>query len=105
MSSFLPQALVAFRVRSESVPLGLIFEKKVPRWQDLPVNCIIPRRSLMTRELIDQAHYRGKSIMTWTVNGRRSMLRLAGWGVDGIISDKTQLLVKTLRPDINMDPG
>jgi glycerophosphoryl diester phosphodiesterase len=41
-------------------------------------------------------HAAGKKIFAWTVNDRESMLQLAGWGIDGIISDDTELLVATL---------
>ncbi|HEV2698944.1 MAG TPA: glycerophosphodiester phosphodiesterase, partial [Terriglobales bacterium] len=98
VSSFLPEALIALRARSETVPLGFIFDKKTARWRDLPVNYVIPHKSLVTPNLIAEVHERGKQIMTWTVNDRCSMLRFAELGVDGIISDKTDLLVKTLRP-------
>jgi len=40
-------------------------------------------------------HSAGRKIFVWTVNDRNSMLRLAGWGVDAIISDKPQLMVET----------
>jgi len=36
-------------------------------------------------------------VFAWTVNDAKSMVRLTNWGVDGIISDDTQLLAKTLR--------
>jgi glycerophosphoryl diester phosphodiesterase len=32
----------------------------------------------------------------WTVNDKEAMLRMANWGVDGIISDETERLVHTL---------
>ena len=35
----------------------------------------------------------GLQILVWTVNEKEAMLRLAEWGVDGIISDDTELLV------------
>jgi len=35
-------------------------------------------------------------VVTWTVNDPRQMLRAAEMGVDAIISDDTQLLVRTL---------
>jgi len=98
VSSFLPEALIALRARSETVPLGFIFDKRTASWQDLPVEYIVPHKSLVTPKLIEQVHDRKKYIMTWTVNDKGSMLRFAEWGVDGIISDKTDLLVKTLRP-------
>ena len=42
-------------------------------------------------------HNAGKNLLTWTVNDPDVMLRLADWGVDGIISDETELLVQTFR--------
>jgi glycerophosphoryl diester phosphodiesterase len=35
-------------------------------------------------------------VITWTVNDPSKMLEAAAMGVDGIISDDTKLLVKTL---------
>lgn len=106
VSSFLPQALSELKARSATVPLGLIFEKrKIPRWQDLSLDYVMPQRSLVTPELIEQVHAAGRRIVTWTVNDKRSMLRFAEWGVDGIISDKTDVLAQTLRPDISVRGG
>jgi glycerophosphoryl diester phosphodiesterase len=99
VSSFLPNVIVELRARSETVPLGIIFDKKTAPWRDLPVNYVIPHHSLVTAALVKEVHNAGKHLITWTVNDKRSMLRLANWGVDAIISDKTELLVKTLRPD------
>jgi glycerophosphoryl diester phosphodiesterase len=99
VSSFLPNVLVELRARSETVALGIIFDKKTTKWRDLPVNYVIPRKSLVTAALVNEVHDAGKLLITWTINDKRSMLRLASWGVDAIISDKTELLVKTLRPD------
>jgi glycerophosphoryl diester phosphodiesterase len=99
VSSFLPNVLVDLRARSETVALGIIFDKKTTKWRDLPVNYVIPRQSLVTAALVNEVHDAGKLLITWTVNDKRSILRLASWGVDAIISDKTELLVKTLRSD------
>jgi glycerophosphoryl diester phosphodiesterase len=98
VSSFSSQALTEMKAGSTTVPLGLIFERrKIPRWQDLPVDYVMPHRSLVTPELIERVHDAGKRIVTWTVNDKRSMRRFTEWGVDGIISDKTDVLATTLR--------
>lgn len=100
VSSFLPDVLIELSVRSGSIPLGLICEdqKQLRRWRDLPLQYVIPEYSLITEDLVQQVHKARRMIFAWTVNDKRTMLRLAEWGVDGIISDKTELLVKTLRP-------
>jgi glycerophosphoryl diester phosphodiesterase len=100
VSSFLPDVLIELSIRSESIPLGMICEdqKQLRRWRDLPLQYVIPEFSLITQELVQQVHDAGRMLLAWTVNDKPTMLRLADWGVDGIISDKTELLVKTLRP-------
>ena len=99
VSSFLPDVLGEVRDSNPSIPLGLICDrrKQLQGWRDLPIDYVIPRYSLVTRELVDQVHNTGKKLFAWTVNDKASMLRFANWGVDGIISDKTALLVSTFR--------
>jgi glycerophosphoryl diester phosphodiesterase len=41
-------------------------------------------------------HDRARKIFAWTVNDETTMVRLAGWGVDGIISSDPRLLVSTM---------
>ncbi len=97
VSSFLPEVLSEMRVRSASVPLGIICDQKkqLDTWRELPVEHVIPHRSLITRQLVDEVHKAGKMLLAWTVNDKPSMLRLADWKVDGIISDHTERLVQT----------
>ena len=105
ISSFLPELLAELRRLSAVVQLGIIFDRKHTEWRKLPVEYVIPHRSLVSRALVEEVHNVGKKIMTWTVNDRRSMLRFASWGVDGIISDKPELLVKTLGPNVRNAPA
>src|SRR5262249_55579013 len=97
VSSFLPEVLKELRVRNATLPLGFICDsrRQLQSWQSLPVDYVLPESSLVTRTLVDAVHAEGKQIVTWTVNDKRSMLRLAGWGVDGIISDNPKLLAQT----------
>jgi glycerophosphoryl diester phosphodiesterase len=103
VSSFLPEVLVTLHARDRSIPLGLICDsrKQLSRWPDLPVSYVIPHHSMITKSLLGKLRSAGKTILTWTVNDKTSMLRLAKWGVDGIISDDTQLLVRTFRSTNN----
>jgi glycerophosphoryl diester phosphodiesterase len=100
VSSFLLEVLLDLNTRNDLIPLGIICDdpKQLQRWRDLPVQYVIPQYRLVTPELVQEIHDAGKILFAWTVNDRRLMLRLAGWGIDGIISDETELLVKTLRP-------
>jgi glycerophosphoryl diester phosphodiesterase len=98
VSSFVPEVLSELRVRSSSMVLGLICDKQkdLNRWRQMPVEFVIPHYSLITRELINQIHAADRNLLTWTVNDKAAILRLRDWGLDGIISDDTELLVNTL---------
>ena len=98
VSSFIPDVVLDLEARSSSVSIGLICETpaQLARWRNLPVDYVIPHQSLVDRLLVQCIHDAGLKIMVWTVNDKEAMLRLADWGVDGIISDETKLLVHTL---------
>jgi glycerophosphoryl diester phosphodiesterase len=99
ISSFLPGVLVDLKARSQSVPLGVICEtrQQLHTWRELPVEYVIAHERLITAALIAEVHAAGRKVFGWTINKKASMLRLANSGVDGIVSDKTELLVATLR--------
>ena len=44
----------------------------------------------------EEMHQAGRKVWVWTVNRRPTMMRLAKWEVDGIISDRTDTLARTL---------
>ena len=66
------------------------------QWHELPIKVFLPRYDLRQRQLIDEVHGLGSQVMAWTVNSETQMLRLAEWGVDGLISDDPELLFRTL---------
>jgi glycerophosphoryl diester phosphodiesterase len=98
VSSFLPEVVLELKARSAVVPVGIICGKprELVAWRELPVEYVIVNQALITRRLIQLIHTAGRKIFAWTVNDKNSMLRLAGWGVDAIISDNTPRLVRTL---------
>ena len=97
VSSFLPDVLEGLRALEASLPLGFICDKRrdLDRWRTLPIDVVLPHRSLLARELIEEAHTAGKQVFVWTVNDQFEMWKLAGWGVDAIVSDDTELLGRT----------
>jgi glycerophosphoryl diester phosphodiesterase len=99
VSSFIPEVVMDMEARSAFVSLGIICETRaqLAHWRELPIDYVIPQQALVDRTLVEDAHDAGLRVFVWTVNDREDMLRLAGWGVDGIISDDTELLVRTLR--------
>lgn len=52
-------------------------------WYGIPV---------VTRALVDMSHARGRLVHVWTVNHAEDMARLTSLGVDGIITDRPDLL-------------
>ncbi len=58
---------------------------------------VVPQFGLADEELVRLVHSAGKRIMVWTVNRAERMREFAQWGVDAIISDETELLVRSLR--------
>lgn len=99
VSSFLPSVLDNVHGEDPSVPLGLICEKKsqLNLWTKLPIVYVIAHAALLNAALIDNLKTAEKKILVWTVNSPSQMQRFAELGVDGIISDKTELLCRTLR--------
>ena len=99
ISSFLPGVVRRLHEMDRSLVLGALAQTRwqLRRWRTLPVNYVIPHYRLLTRSLIEKIHAENKKVVTWTVNDPRQMLRAAEMGVDAIISDDTQLLVRTLR--------
>jgi glycerophosphoryl diester phosphodiesterase len=49
----------------------------------------------LTREAVKEAQSLGLKVVVWTVNNPADMRRVIEWGVDGVISDRPDLLRKT----------
>ncbi len=98
VSSFLPEVLAAIRDLDPVIPLGFLCETahQLLRWREMSTAWVIPHVELVDRGLIDAVHAAGRKIMAWTVNRPDNMRQLAVWGVDAIISDETELLIRTL---------
>jgi glycerophosphoryl diester phosphodiesterase len=53
----------------------------------------------VTARLIDSVHAAGAQVHVWTVNEVGAMRRLLEAGVDGIVTDRPDLLNGVLEPD------
>lgn len=98
VSSFLPGVILRLHEMDRSLVLGTLAQTRwqLRRWRRMPTQYIVPNFRLLSPELVENAHAAGKLVITWTVNDSQQMRRIAEMGVDGIISDDTKLLVKTL---------
>jgi glycerophosphoryl diester phosphodiesterase len=97
VSSFLPDVLLRLHEIDPSLRLGYLCDREdgMRLWSGLPINFFIPQYSLVSESLVEEAHRRKMQLITWTVNRREDMLRLASWGVDGLISDDPKTLNAT----------
>ncbi len=99
VSSFLVDVIMELKARSASVPVGIICERlsQLEHWRKLPVDFVILEKSLVHQKLVEEIQATNRKLIAWTVNDKETMLRLASWRVDGIISDDTKLLCDVLK--------
>jgi len=62
----------------------------------LGAEAIHPKSRITTKKMIDEAHKAGLKVNVWTVNFSWQMKKFIGWGADGIITDKPDLMIRTL---------
>jgi glycerophosphoryl diester phosphodiesterase len=61
-------------------------------------------RRIVTPGLVRAAHRRNMPVQVWTVDDPDDMRRLLSWGVDGIQSDRPDLLARVLVEDFGRPP-
>ena len=61
----------------------------------------VPERAgttqIVSRRFVDVAHRAGLGVHVWTVNDEHDARRLLSWGVDALITDRPDLMVRTVR--------
>jgi glycerophosphoryl diester phosphodiesterase len=64
-------------------------------------------RRVLTRRLIDQVHAHNLAVHVWTVNEEADMRRLLEWEVDGIMTDRPDVLARVLHGAVGrpLPPG
>ena len=89
--SFDPSALAAIRRIDPSIMIGLLVEEANPdsvkTALDVGARQLCPRSSVVTSELVKQAHHADLHLATWTVNLPEQMRSVTDLGVDGIMTD------------------
>jgi glycerophosphoryl diester phosphodiesterase len=103
VSSFNPLALRHVKKLNPNIPTGLLY------YFDLPTHllrtlfllltnadALHPDKRLITQEYVDWARERGYRVNTWTVDEPAEMKRLIALGVDGIITNRPNVLREVL---------
>jgi glycerophosphoryl diester phosphodiesterase len=96
VASFLPEVLESVHARDQAIALGLICDRndRLALWRSLPISILMPHYRLVAPLLLKEAHDAGKQVFVWTVNRVKRIQALAEVGIDGIVSDDTELLGK-----------
>ena len=100
VQSFDPAALVAVRKLAPRLTLAALADGRKdfdPLLKATGARILSPRYTELRAR--DVKHYQGIGVRVtpWTVNRQEDMRRLMEWGVDGIITDRPDLLIGLLR--------
>ncbi len=77
--------------------VGLLMSVSAGNLNKLEADFLAVNASFATRSLVRSAHHAEKEIYVWTVNDAPTMSRMIGLGVDGLITDKPELLRSVLQ--------
>lgn len=101
ISSFNPFALRRFHHLAPNIPLGYLYAPEVPTWLrffmlGVPHQARHPEQRMIDAAYMTWAQKQGYRVNTWTVDDPERALALRDLGVDAIITNRPDLLIKTL---------
>jgi glycerophosphoryl diester phosphodiesterase len=90
--SFDASTVESIRKLDASIMTGLLIDEKsaadgVRRAVDIGARQLCPSRSMVTPELVAQAHGADLLVATWTVDDAEEMRRVIAAGADGVMTD------------------
>jgi len=101
VQSFDPTALrEVARLAGRRLVLAALVDRREeiePMLRATGARVLSPRHSEIEPAELARLQQRGLRVIPWTVNDPPRMKELIGWGVDGIITDRPDLLLKVLR--------
>jgi glycerophosphoryl diester phosphodiesterase len=102
-SSFNPFVLRVIKRLAPDIPAGLLYREDMPihlrrAWLApfMPHQARHPHFPMVTEATVQWCHARGLRVNTWTVDEPAEMRRLVALGVDGIITNKPDVLREVL---------
>ena len=103
VSSFNPVSLLRLKLADKRIPVGLIYAPDLPVFLSdgwlIPIlrpEALHPRCDMVDEAYMNWARNKGYRVNVWTVNEAAEMKRLLDLGVDGIITDRPDLLLQIL---------
>ena len=98
VQSFDHVAMREFKAGLPSVPVGLLGMPSPCEFEELSewADHVNPHHLLVNRGYVDAVQQHAMRCHVWTVNRRRAMRRVLGWGVDGVISNRPLVLREEL---------
>ena len=95
--SFYPEVIEKAKKLDNKIRAGLIFSrisgKEIETAIKIKADWILPRRSLIDKEIIAEAHDEGIKVYTWTIDDKEEAKKAIELGLDGIASNKPDLLL------------
>lgn len=99
VSSFNPISLLRVKLADERIPVGLIYAPDLARYLSdgwfiplLRPEALHPSYQMVDEEYMRWARKKGFRVNVWTVNEAADIRRMIELGVDGIITDRPELL-------------
>ncbi|HCW51259.1 MAG TPA: glycerophosphodiester phosphodiesterase [Clostridiales bacterium] len=99
VSSFNPITLWRVKRADADIPTALLYAPDLPTYLaegwGIPIvlpDALHPEKSMVDAAYVEETHRRGQRVNVWTVNDPAEMERLIELGVDGIITDRPDLL-------------
>lgn len=93
--SFYQEALQKMREINQNIEIGLLFATSlnpVKAALNLKAQYLLPRYNFAYTGLIKKAHEQGLKVVVWTVNDEKEVAEFVKKGVDGIASDRPEIL-------------
>ena len=102
LSSFSEEALEAARDAVAALPRALLLDTLPADWQNrlarLECVALVANHEVLTAEVVKAARARGFRVLCYTPNEAARIDTLAGWNVDGIITDAVDNIVADSLP-------
>nr|MDO8134891.1 glycerophosphodiester phosphodiesterase family protein [Candidatus Njordarchaeum guaymaensis] len=96
VTSFMSDVIKKVKEIESKISTGQIFAWKISnvakKALELRVGMMVPAYELVTREMVNELHRSSILVYTWTVDDRRVAEKLIELGVDGIITNKPDLM-------------